>query len=56
VVLPAVRAVFKVCAAQRIVVHTGHSSAEQALSLIAAARADGCDRVVAPTRSSTSST
>jgi len=29
-----------------IVVHTGHSSAEQALSLIAAARADGCDRVV----------
>jgi hypothetical protein len=46
VVLPAVREVFRVCAAQRLVVHTGHSSAEQALSLIAAARADGCDRVV----------
>src|SRR5713226_10181827 len=29
--LPAVREVLKVCAAQRLVVHTGHSSAEQAL-------------------------
>jgi len=45
-VLAAVRAVFKVCAAQRLVVHTGHSSAEQALALIAAAREEGCDRVV----------
>jgi hypothetical protein len=45
-VLPAVREVLKVCAAQRLVVHTGHSSAEQALALIAAARQEGCDRVV----------
>jgi uncharacterized protein DUF6282 len=45
-VLPAVREVFKVCAAQRLVIHTGHSSAEQALALIAAAREEGCDRIV----------
>jgi len=45
-VLPAVRAVLKVCAAQRLVVHTGHSSAEQALLLIGAAREEGCDRIV----------
>ena len=45
-VLPAVREVFKVCAAQRLVVHTGHSSGEQALALIAAAREAGCDRIV----------
>jgi hypothetical protein len=45
-VLPAVRAVLGVCAAQRLVVHTGHSSAEQALALIAAAREEGCDRIV----------
>jgi len=45
-VLPEVREVLKVCAAQRLVVHTGHSSAEQALALIAAAREEGCDRVV----------
>ena len=45
-VLPEVREVMKVCAAQRLVVHTGHSSAEQALALIAAAREEGCDRIV----------
>jgi hypothetical protein len=45
-VLPAVREVFKVCATQRLVIHTGHSSAEQALALIAAAREEGCDRIV----------
>jgi hypothetical protein len=45
-VLPAAREVLKVCAAQRLVVHTGHSSAEQALALIAAAREEGCERVV----------
>jgi hypothetical protein len=45
-VLPAIREVLKVCAAQRLVVHTGHSSAEQALALIGAAREEGCDRIV----------
>jgi hypothetical protein len=43
---PAVREILKVCARQRLVVHTGHSSAEQALALIAAAREEGCDRIV----------
>lgn len=45
-VLPAARDVLKICAAQRLVVHTGHASAEQALALIAAAREHGCDRIV----------
>jgi glyoxylase-like metal-dependent hydrolase (beta-lactamase superfamily II) len=45
-VLPAAHEVLKVCAAQRLVVHTGHSSAEEALALIAAAREAGCDRIV----------
>ena len=45
-VLPAVRAILKVAAAQRLVVHTGHASAEQALALIAAAREEGCERIV----------
>jgi hypothetical protein len=45
-VVPAAREVLKVCAAQRLVVHTGHASAEQALALIAAARDAGCDRIV----------
>jgi hypothetical protein len=45
-VLPAARAVLEVCAAQRLVVHTGHASAEEALALIAAAREVGCDRIV----------
>ena len=45
-VLPAARDVLKVCAAQRLVVQTGHASAEEALALIAAAREEGCDRIV----------
>ena len=45
-VLPATREVLKVCATQRLVVHTGHSSAEQALAIVAAAREEGCDRIV----------
>jgi hypothetical protein len=45
-VLPAVREVLKVCARERLVVHTGHSSAEQALAIITAAREEGCDRIV----------
>jgi hypothetical protein len=45
-VLPAVRDVLAVCAAQRLVVHTGHASADEALILIAAAREAGCDRIV----------
>ena len=45
-VLPEARAVLKVCAAQRLVVQTGHASAEEALALIEAAREEGCDRVV----------
>ncbi|HEY4907851.1 MAG TPA: DUF6282 family protein [Methylomirabilota bacterium] len=45
-VLPVVREILKICAAQQLVVHTGHASAEQALALIAAAREEGCERVV----------
>jgi hypothetical protein len=45
-VLPVVREILRICAAQRLVVHTGHASAEQALALIAAAREEGCERVV----------
>jgi len=45
-VLPVVREILRICAAQRLVVHTGHASAEQALALIAAAREEGCDRMV----------
>jgi hypothetical protein len=45
-VRPEARAVLKVCAAQRLVVQTGHASAEEALALIEAAREEGCDRVV----------
>jgi len=45
-ILPAVRDILKICAAQRLVVHTGHASAEQALALIAAARDEGCERIV----------
>jgi hypothetical protein len=46
VATPAVREILRICARQRLVVHTGHSSAEQALALIAAAREEGCDRIV----------
>ena len=45
-VRPEARAVLKVCAAQRLVVQTGHASAEEALALIEAAREEGCDRIV----------
>jgi uncharacterized protein DUF6282 len=45
-VLSVVREVLKVCAAQRLVVHTGHAAADEALALIAAARDEGCDRIV----------
>ena len=45
-VLPVVREILKICAAQQLVVHTGHASADQALALIAAAREEGCERVV----------
>jgi len=41
-----VREVLKICARERLVVHTGHSSAAQALAIIAAAREEGCDRIV----------
>ena len=45
-VLPAARAVLKIAAAQRLVVQTGHASPEEALALIAAAREEGCERIV----------
>ncbi len=45
-VRPEVREVLEICARQKLVVHTGHSSAEQALAIIAAAREAGCDRMV----------
>jgi hypothetical protein len=45
-VLPEARAILKICAVQRLVVQTGHASAEEALALIEAAREEGCDRVV----------
>jgi hypothetical protein len=45
-VLPEVREVLAVCARQHLVVHTGHSSGEQALAIIEAAREAGCDRIV----------
>jgi Family of unknown function (DUF6282) len=45
-VLPAVREVLKECAAQKLVVETGHSSGAEALAIIEAARDAGCDRIV----------
>jgi microsomal dipeptidase-like Zn-dependent dipeptidase len=45
-VLPAAREVLKVCARERLVVQTGHASGDEALVLIAAAREEGCDRIV----------
>jgi Family of unknown function (DUF6282) len=45
-VLPEARAILRICAAQRLVVQTGHASAEEALALIEAAREEGCDRIV----------
>ncbi|PYO15904.1 MAG: hypothetical protein DMD75_01835 [Candidatus Rokuibacteriota bacterium] len=45
-VLPAVREVLMECGAQKLVVETGHSSGEEALAIIEAARDAGCDRIV----------
>lgn len=45
-VLPAVRDVLKVCAEQKLVVHTGHMSAQEVLVVAAAARDAGVDRIV----------
>ena len=45
-VLPAVHAVLKICAAQKLVVNTGHLSSEEALAVIAAARDGGVDRII----------
>src|SRR5438552_6903277 len=45
-VLPAVREVLKICAQQKVVVCTGHSSATEALAVAEAARDAGCDRVL----------
>jgi Family of unknown function (DUF6282) len=44
--LPAVREVLKICARQKLVVHTGHASPAETLALVEAARDAGCDRVV----------
>jgi hypothetical protein len=45
-VLPAVREVLKVCAEQKLVVETGHSSGAESLAIIEAARDAGCDRLL----------
>src|SRR5262249_2926271 len=45
-VLPAVREVLKICAEQKLVVHTGHLSPSEALAVIAAGRDAGVDRLV----------
>jgi uncharacterized protein DUF6282 len=45
-VLTAVYDVLKVCARQRLVVNTGHSSPVECLALIAAARDAGADRII----------
>ena len=45
-VLPAVRDVLKICAEQKLVVHTGHLSPSEALAVIAAGRDAGVDRLV----------
>jgi hypothetical protein len=44
-VLPAVREVLKICAAQKLVACTGHASPSEALAIIEAARDAGCDRI-----------
>src|SRR5215510_3087034 len=44
--LPAVREVLKICAEQKLVVHTGHLSPSEALAVIAAGRDAGVDRLV----------
>ena len=45
-VLPEVREVLKVCAEQKLVVHTGHLSPTEALAVIEAGRDMGIDRMV----------
>src|SRR6202022_1411971 len=45
-VLPAVRDVLKICAAQKLVVHTGHLSPTEALAVIEAGRDAGVSRLV----------
>ena len=45
-VLPAVHAVLKICAQQKLVLNTGHLSATEALTLIAAARDAGVERII----------
>ena len=44
--LPAVRDVLKICAAQKLVVHTGHLSPTEALAVIEAGRDMGVERMV----------
>ena len=55
-ILPAVRDVLKICAAQKLVVQTGHLSPSEALTVIEAGRGAGVDRMVVPTPSSRWST
>src|SRR5262249_3111537 len=45
-VLPAVRDVLKICAEQKLVVHTGHLSPSESLAVIAAGRDAGVDPLV----------
>jgi len=45
-VLPAVRDVLKICAEQKLVVHTGHLSPSEALAVIEAGHDMGVDRMV----------
>jgi Family of unknown function (DUF6282) len=45
-VTPAVYEVLKICAKQRLVVNTGHLSPSEALTVIAAARDVGADRII----------
>jgi hypothetical protein len=45
-VLPALREVLKICAQQKLVLCTGHSSPSEALAIATAAREQGCDRIV----------
>jgi hypothetical protein len=45
-VLPAVREVLKICAAQKLIVQTGHLSPAEALAVIEAGRDAGVDRMV----------
>ena len=45
-VLPAVREVLKICAAQKLIVQTGHLSPTEALAVIDAGRDAGVDRMV----------